>query len=89
LIFLQLKGSPLSGNNAQTVHFVKEGGSKSLLMATQRLLNAKMRQMVTSVFLRIEVMVSGELSLDMIHEINESTEEDISVAGFLPVWGVR
>jgi hypothetical protein len=34
-------------------------------------------------------MVSGELSFDMIHEIIESTEEDIAVAGFLPVWGVR
>jgi hypothetical protein len=29
---------------------------------------------------------AGELSLDMIHEINESIEEDIAVAGFLPVW---
>jgi hypothetical protein len=52
------------------VHFVKESGSKNLVAATQRLLNAKMWQMGTYVFLRLEVMVSGELSLDMIHEIN-------------------
>jgi len=55
-------------------------------MATQRLLNANMWQMGISVFLRTEVMVSGELSLDMINEISESTEEDIVLAGFLPVW---
>ena len=54
-------------------------------MPTQRLLNADMQQMGASAFL----MVSGELSLDMIYEINELTEENIAVAGFLPVWVVR
>jgi len=31
-------------------------------------------------------MGTGELSLDMIHKINESMEKAIAVVGFLPVW---